>query len=115
MDDGRTSAMSRVAEVGSKAGPWRVAFTGLALLAAGDAGQARACPVCNTETGAAVRDGIFDGRFLGTLAGTLSPFPVLLLVALALRGGWRPLRFWRRRRARANEVPAAVTMEAPAR
>jgi len=41
------------------------------------------CTVCDSETGAAVRVGIFGNDFWGTLAAVASPFPVLLL-AIAL-------------------------------
>lgn len=49
---------------------------------------AHACPVCNTETGAAVRAGIFDDRFVARLLATLAPFPVLLAAVAALHHGW---------------------------
>ncbi|WP_353567239.1 hypothetical protein [Haloferula sargassicola] len=38
-----------------------------------------ACPTCNTETGIAVRAGIFNDAFLQTLGEVLAPFPVLAL------------------------------------
>lgn len=38
------------------------------------------CPVCDTETGAAVRAGIFNADFLPTLLEVLAPFPVLGLI-----------------------------------
>jgi hypothetical protein len=52
---------------------------------------AAACPVCNTETGAAVRAGLFDDRFPETMAGILAPFPVLLAIVALLHFGWRRL------------------------
>ena len=39
-------------------------------------GLVAACPFCDTETGAQVRAGLFDGRFLENLALVLAPFPV---------------------------------------
>jgi hypothetical protein len=49
---------------------------------------ARACPVCDTETGQQVRAGIFGEDFGSNLLVTALPFPVLLLiVALIHLGG----------------------------
>ena len=39
---------------------------------------AAACPVCDTEPGAAVRQGIFGANFAADLLRTLAPAPVLL-------------------------------------
>jgi hypothetical protein len=50
------------------------------LAVVGLAGEARACPVCNTETGAQVRLKIFGEDFARTLAATLAPVPVLVVV-----------------------------------
>jgi hypothetical protein len=49
---------------------------------------ASACPICDTDTGRQVRAGIFDENFWITLAMVLAPFPVLLLVLLAMHLGW---------------------------
>lgn len=45
---------------------------------------AAACPVCDTETGAAVREGIFNESFLRTLVEVASPFPLFAMAFLAL-------------------------------
>jgi hypothetical protein len=67
---------------------------------------ARACPVCDTGTGEAVRAGLFDAAFAGNLAGVLLPFPVLLaLAALTYYGPPAPPR-WRRGRGKKEERPA---------
>lgn len=58
-------------------------FALAAALAAAPAG-AIACPVCNTETGAAVRAGIFDDRLLATALAVIAPFPALALVVLGI-------------------------------
>ena len=42
-----------------------------------------ACPVCNSEAGRNVRQGIFHDRFWPTLFGVLAPFPVLALGVFA--------------------------------
>jgi hypothetical protein len=49
---------------------------------------ASACPICDTDTGRQVRAGKFDENFWITLAMVLAPFPVLLLVLLAMHLGW---------------------------
>ncbi len=54
---------------------------GLMLLAP----VARACTVCHSRVGDAVRAGIFDGHFLHTAAVTAAPFPIFLGVGLWLR------------------------------
>jgi len=55
------------------------------------AATARACPLCESETGDRVRAGLFDGDFGFHLMATLLPFPVLLaIVAVAYFGlPWR--------------------------
>jgi len=78
--------------------PLALAVLATVVLAA--AGDALACPVCNTGTGAAVRAGIFDGSFLATLASALAPFPVLLGIVAALHRGWTPAYVLRFRAAR---------------
>lgn len=54
------------------------------------AAGAIACPVCDTDTGAAVRAGVFDGNFVRTVLATVSPFPVMLGVVAAIHYGWVP-------------------------
>lgn len=41
---------------------------------------AYACPVCDTETGRAIRDGIFDQDFFSNVCMTLAPFPIMLVL-----------------------------------
>jgi len=66
---------------------------------------ARACPVCDTGTGEAVRAGLFDAAFAGNLAAVLLPFPVLLaLAALTYYGPPAPPRR-RRGRGKKKERP----------
>jgi hypothetical protein len=49
------------------------------------------CPVCDSETGIAVRDGIARNFALNVLA-TLAPFPVLTAIVAFLHFGWPPRR-----------------------
>lgn len=59
---------------------------------------ADACPVCGTDTGQQVRQGIFDGSFGWNLLVTLLPFPILLGIVLAIYFGIpRPAKLLRRR------------------
>ena len=45
-----------------------------------------ACPVCNTETGKQVREGIFGPNFYKNVLVIAAPFPLVLgLIALAFR------------------------------
>jgi hypothetical protein len=71
----------------------RVAPLVVAFLAAA-ATAAPACPVCVTETGAAVRAGI-AADFATTLAAVLAPFPVLAATVALLHRGWPA---WARRK-----------------
>lgn len=48
---------------------------------------ASACPVCQSDTGQQVRQGIFDGRFGMNLFITLLPFPILVGIVLAIYFG----------------------------
>ena len=48
---------------------------------------AAACPVCNTETGQQVRQGIFGPDFGYNLFVTLLPFPIFLAIAAAIHFG----------------------------
>jgi hypothetical protein len=62
-----------------KGSGWVAVIVGVLFLPA----DALGCTVCDSDTGAAVRAGIFDGRFLGKLALTALPFPILFgLVAV---------------------------------
>jgi len=49
---------------------------------------ARACPLCETETGAKVRAGIFGDDFGSNLLLTLLPFPVLAGLVLLVHYGF---------------------------
>jgi hypothetical protein len=66
----------------------QVAFVAMVLASHG----ASACPLCHTETGRAVRSGIFDGRFVPTLLEVIAPFPILAAVAAFLHGTPRDRR-----------------------
>jgi hypothetical protein len=46
-----------------------------------------ACPLCDTDTGAQVREGILSASFIGNLVATLAPFIVLLLIIFGLHFG----------------------------
>jgi hypothetical protein len=59
-----------------------------AALASLVARTAEACPLCNSETGAAVRASIFGEHFVTTLLAVLSPFPVIVVAVLLLHFGW---------------------------
>lgn len=50
--------------------------------------DAVACPLCNSETAAAVRANLLD-RFVPTLLAVAAPFPVLLAIVAALHGSGR--------------------------
>lgn len=49
--------------------------------------EARACPLCESETGERVRAGIFDGDFGYHLAVTLLPFPLFLGIVYLIHSG----------------------------
>ena len=51
------------------------------------ASEAAACPLCRSDTGRQVRDGIFDGAFGETLLAMLLPFLVISLVVGVIHGG----------------------------
>ncbi len=51
------------------------------------AAVARACTVCDSAAGHAVRSGIFDGHFLWLAARLLAPFPVFAAAAAGLYFG----------------------------
>ncbi len=55
------------------------------------AGDATACPVCDTGTGEQVRAGIMDGDLGLNLLATLLPFTVVLAVVAVIHFGppWR--------------------------
>jgi hypothetical protein len=48
---------------------------------------ARACPICATETGAQVRDQIFNDGFVANLGATILPF-ALISLAIAVPACW---------------------------
>ncbi|MFN3651283.1 MAG: hypothetical protein ACK47B_17040 [Armatimonadota bacterium] len=60
---------------------------GLLALTVLFAAPAAACPVCATDTGIQVRQGIFDERFWRNALLLLLPFPVYLGLAVTLYHG----------------------------
>ena len=60
---------------------WGITRWGILL---GTAAIAAACPVCNTETGQQVREGIFGEGFVQNVFAVAAPIPILLGMALAL-------------------------------
>ena len=46
-----------------------------------------ACTVCNTDTGQAVRAGIFDGHFVANVLQLAAPFPIFLAIAALIYKG----------------------------
>lgn len=48
------------------------------------AASARACTVCHSTGGRALRAALFDGHFLHTMLLVMAPVPVLILAAVAL-------------------------------
>lgn len=57
---------------------------------------ATACPLCESETGRQVREGIFDDDFGNKVVLTLIPFPVLIGVVALIYFGPPDLRRFRR-------------------
>jgi hypothetical protein len=55
----------------------RAAFFTAVACALPAAPPASGCPLCHTETGFQVRQGIFDGAFAANLAFTVLPFVIL--------------------------------------
>jgi hypothetical protein len=56
-------------------------------------GEALACPVCDTATGVAVREAIFNGEFPSNAFSVLLPFPSFSAswrpcMSDGVRGGW---------------------------
>ncbi len=51
------------------------------------ASPAWACPLCRSETGRRVREGLFDAQFGTNLLVTLLPFPVFLAVIALIHFG----------------------------
>ncbi|MGV3771744.1 MAG: hypothetical protein ACO1QB_02510 [Verrucomicrobiales bacterium] len=45
------------------------------------AGTVEACPLCNTDTGKQVREGIFGEDFAPNLLAIVAPFPFMLAAA----------------------------------
>ena len=69
--------------------PFSIAVAALAIQAA-VVRPAAACPVCDTDTGRAVRAGILGEDFGRTLVAVLLPFPILFgVVAVIHLGGPR--------------------------
>jgi hypothetical protein len=64
--------------------------TAAALVAAGLAAPAGACPVCAGPAGREVRAGLFGADFVPNLLTAALPFPILLGVAAALHFGFGP-------------------------
>ncbi len=50
--------------------------------------RSEGCTVCRSESGRAVRQGIFDGRFMRNLALTASPFPLFLGLVVLIHSGF---------------------------
>jgi hypothetical protein len=55
------------------------------------AAPALACPVCDSDTGVAVRNGI-AADFASNVLVTLAPFPILTAIVAVLHYGWPPRR-----------------------
>lgn len=71
---------------------------------------ASACPMCQSDLGKQVRQGIFDHQFGFILIATLLPFPVLLFLALAIyRGLWPFSRNSTQRRHNLTRDPSGVS------
>jgi hypothetical protein len=62
-------------------------LTVAALLSLG-ASSARACPLCESETGERVRAGIFDADFGYNLFATVLPFSASLAIVTSIHYGW---------------------------
>lgn len=43
---------------------------------------ARACPICDSEQGRSIREGLFDGRVLINVSSLLAPFPFIIAGAV---------------------------------
>lgn len=54
--------------------------------------EAAACPLCISETGKRVREGIFNAEFGHHLAAVMAPFAICLLLIALLHSGL-PFRF----------------------
>jgi hypothetical protein len=52
------------------------------------ASSARACPLCDSETGERVRAGIFNAEFGYNLLATLLPFSAFLAIVTSIHYGW---------------------------
>jgi hypothetical protein len=64
---------------------WIFALAVLAMIASST--NALACPVCNSETGFAVRAGIFDENFWLRMLSIAAPFPFLAAIIAAIQFG----------------------------
>lgn len=67
-----------------------------------------ACPLCDTQTGRQVREGIFGDDFWSTLLVVTSPFPVLLLTLAAYQYDWLRLG-----KNKANASPSESSQAPP--
>ena len=65
----------------------RARMAATAILPILGASPARGCPLCNSETGRRVREGIFDAQFGPNLLATLLPFPVFLAIVALVHFG----------------------------
>lgn len=61
-------------------------WSAVCLVLAG-ASSANACPLCDSEAGRRVRDGILDAEFVSNLFATMSPFPVFLAIVALIHFG----------------------------
>ncbi len=52
------------------------------------ASSARACPLCDSETGERVRAGIFDADFGYNFFATVLPFSAFLAIVASIHYGW---------------------------
>ena len=66
----------------------RIGGTIAALFLAFAAGGAAACPVCDSETGRQVRDGLVDGDFVRNVLAVVLPFAAVGGVVAAVHFGW---------------------------
>jgi hypothetical protein len=70
------------------------------------ASPARGCPLCESETGRRVREGIFGPEFGCNLFGTLLPFLAFLGLAAWIHGGVYPRAAGRRGPIGPGDSPA---------
>ncbi len=75
------------------------------------ASSAKACPICNSDTGRQVRGGIGDADFAHNLLVTALPFAVFLAVAALLHFGVP----WRRHGTNPSDPPSRPDTASEAR